>query len=80
MSLKGASSIAGVVALSATEKYFSCDMCRICRFREPSVVYEYLHCVQYVCSVFDYVSLDFRVLCMNAGTEYKQMNKFVFVS
>ena len=46
VSLKCASSIAEVVALSATEKYFSCDVCRMCSFREPYVVYEYLHCVQ----------------------------------
>ena len=37
-------------------------------------------CVSLVCSVFEYVSLDFRVLCMNAGTEYKQMNKFACLS
>ena len=46
VSLKGANSIAGVVELSATEKFFSCDVCHMCNFREPFVVYEYLHCVQ----------------------------------
>ena len=46
VSLKGASSITRIVALSTTEKMFSCDVCHMCSFREPSVVYEYLHCVQ----------------------------------